>query len=140
MIFLDTHIVVWLYAGDVDRFPQRTRRMLESEHLLISPMVLLELQYLHELSRIKQGPAMIVKELEKSLGLTIHTEDFERVVSSGDASPDEKAGAHLWLGKIFDSKKERAKAVEQYDLVLKLDCDPGLKEEAQRYKRRAYGQ
>ena len=67
-------------------------------------------------------------------------EDFERVVSSGDASPDEKAGAHLWLGKIFDSKKERAKALEQYDLVLNLDCDPGLKEEAQRYKRRAYGQ
>jgi hypothetical protein len=32
------------------------------------PMVLLESQYLHELSRVSQGPALIVKELEKSLG------------------------------------------------------------------------
>ncbi len=54
--------------------------MLENEPLLISPMVLLELQYLHELSRVKQGSTLIAKELEKSLGLTIHTEDFERIV------------------------------------------------------------
>ncbi len=80
VIFLDTHAVVWLYAGEVDRFPRRARKKLESEPLLISPMVLLEIQYLHELSRINQGPALIVKELEKSLGLGIHTEEFERVV------------------------------------------------------------
>ena len=66
-------------------------------------------------------------------------EDFESVVSSQDSPPNEKAGAYLWLGKIFDSKKERTKAVQQYDALLKLDCDSALKEEAQRYKRRAYG-
>jgi tetratricopeptide (TPR) repeat protein len=67
-------------------------------------------------------------------------EDFEHVVSGEDSSPNEKAGAYLWLGKIFDSRKERMKALEQYDALLKLDCDPELKEEAQRYKRRPYGQ
>jgi PIN domain nuclease of toxin-antitoxin system len=80
VIFLDTHVVVWLYAGEVDRFPRRARRKLENEPLLISPIVLLEIQYLHELSRVNQGPVLIVKELEKSLGLGVHTEDFERIV------------------------------------------------------------
>ena len=80
VIFLDTHVVVWLYAGEVDRFPPRARKKLESEPLVISPMVLLEIQYLHELSRISQGPALILKDLEKSLGLDVHTEDFERIM------------------------------------------------------------
>jgi tetratricopeptide (TPR) repeat protein len=66
-------------------------------------------------------------------------EEFARVVSSKDATPNEKANAYLWMGKIFDSKKDRMKAVQQYDLLLGLDCDPALKSEAQRYKRRAYG-
>ena len=66
-------------------------------------------------------------------------EEFARVVSSNDASPNERGNAYLWMGKIFDSKKERAKAVQQYDLLLRLDCDPRFKAEARRYKRRAYG-
>ena len=80
MIFLDTHVVVWLYAGEVDRFPRRASRALESESLVISPMVLLELQYLHELSRVSQDPALIVKELEKSLGLTVLKAEFEGII------------------------------------------------------------
>lgn len=94
MIFLDTHAVVWLYAGEVDRFPRRARQRLEVERLLISPMVLLEIQYLHELSRVSQGPALIVKELEKSLGLTVHTEDFERIMVA--------ALAEAWTRDPFD--------------------------------------
>ena len=80
MIFLDTHVVVWLYAGEVDRFPPQARRALESESLVISPMVLLELQYLHELSRVSQDPALIVNELEKSLGLAVRRDEFERII------------------------------------------------------------
>ncbi len=80
VIFLDTHVVVWLYAGEVDRFPPQARRALESESLVISPMVLLELQYLHELSRVSQDPALIVNELEKSLGLAVRRDEFERII------------------------------------------------------------
>ena len=66
-------------------------------------------------------------------------EAFMRVASGKDAMPDEKCGAYLWMGKIFDSKKDRATALQQYDAILGLDCDPGLKAEAQKYKRRPYG-
>ena len=65
-------------------------------------------------------------------------EYFARVVSNKDATSDEKGGSYLWMGKIFDSKKDRTKAVQQYDLLLGLDCDPNLKAEAQRYRRKPF--
>jgi len=66
-------------------------------------------------------------------------EEFAHVVSSRDATTNEKGSAYLWMGKIYDSKKDRASAVKQYDLLLGLDCDADLKAEAQKYKRRPYG-
>ena len=65
---------------------------------------------------------------------------FSRVISLNDASADEKGRAYLWLGKLFDSKKDRAKALQQYDALLALDCAADLKAEAQRYKRRPFGE
>ncbi len=65
---------------------------------------------------------------------------FGRVVSLSDASADEKGRAHLWLGKLYDSKKDRTKALEQYDALLALNCSVDLKTEAQRYKRRPFGE
>jgi PIN domain nuclease of toxin-antitoxin system len=44
VIYLDTHVVVWLYAGDLELLPQEVRELLEGEELVISPMVELELQ------------------------------------------------------------------------------------------------
>jgi tetratricopeptide (TPR) repeat protein len=67
-------------------------------------------------------------------------EDFSRVTSSKYATPDEKAVAHMWTGKIFDSMKDRTRALQQYDAVLTLDCSVEYKTEAQQYKRRAWGE
>jgi len=67
------------------------------------------------------------------------SEEFGHVVTSGDATANEKGSAYLWMGKIYDSKKDRTSAIKQYDLLLGLDCDPDLKAEAQKYKRRPYG-
>ena len=67
-------------------------------------------------------------------------EAFSHVVSTDDATQDEKARSYLWLGKLFDSKKDRTKAVEQYDALLALNCSADLKAEALRYKRRPYGE
>lgn len=51
--YLDTNVVVWLAQGNLARITPAAERLLEQSDLLISPMVLLELQYLHEVSRIK---------------------------------------------------------------------------------------
>ena len=62
-------------------------------------------------------------------------EAFGHVVRSQTATPNEKAGSYIWIGKIFDSSGDRSKAVEQYNAVLGLNCADEFKEEARRYRR-----
>ncbi|MFY9987455.1 MAG: PIN domain-containing protein [Chthoniobacterales bacterium] len=82
MIYLDTHVVVWLYAGEHARLSRAVRRLLESEPLLISPILLLELALLEETSRIQIGPETIFKELEASLGLSLCDLPFAEVAAA----------------------------------------------------------
>ena len=77
---------------------------------------------------------MDAHEFEKSM------DAFKYVVSGTDATPNERAGAYLWLGKLFDSRKDRTTALEQYDAVLALNCRADLKAEARRYRRRPFGE
>ena len=43
-MYLDTHVVVWLYAGLLDRFGAKATADLNREELIISPMVVIELE------------------------------------------------------------------------------------------------
>ena len=80
MIFLDTHVVVWLYAADLARFPSRARTLLVEEDLLISPMVVLEMEYLFETDRITEHAETIVDYLSRKIGLKTDTSVFFEVV------------------------------------------------------------
>lgn len=80
LAYLDTHVVMWLYAGETSLFPPAVLGLLSDAPLTISPVVLLELQYLFEIERIKTGPEKIFKSLEKSIGLKICRMDFQKVV------------------------------------------------------------
>lgn len=82
LIHLDTHAVVWLYAGDLARFPAGARKRLEREELRISPMVALELEYLHEIGRIAAGAAPVLDELGRILGLAQDEGDFLTVANA----------------------------------------------------------
>jgi PIN domain nuclease of toxin-antitoxin system len=69
VIRLDTHVVVWLYTGEVGRLSERARATIEREPLVVSPMVQLELTYLHEFGRITVSGAEIVGDLRDRIGL-----------------------------------------------------------------------
>jgi hypothetical protein len=66
-------------------------------------------------------------------------ENLSRVTAGKNATLDEKAGAHLWIGKIFDSRKDRTHAVEEYRAAVSLNCSADLKSEARTYIRRPFG-
>ena len=52
-VYLDTHVLVWLYQDGVSRLtPTGSHAIDAAERLLISPIVELELAYLHEIGRI----------------------------------------------------------------------------------------
>lgn len=87
MIHLDTHVVVWLYAGQVERFPARCLRMLESQRPLISPMVRLELAFLQEIGRITVEPAVLLDTLRQHVDLGVAESAFPRVAARATELP-----------------------------------------------------
>lgn len=79
MIHLDTHVVAWLWAGE-DRRLKRVRKTLEGNDLVISAMVLLELQALYELGRTREPGGAVVAGLTERIGLSVSPESFTNVV------------------------------------------------------------
>jgi PIN domain nuclease of toxin-antitoxin system len=81
MIYLDTHVLVWLHAGELDRFTARGRRLMEENGLMISSCVKLELQYLFEIGRTKVPAVRIVGDLDGQIGLIVCDLPFDIVVN-----------------------------------------------------------
>ncbi len=52
MIYLDTHVVVWLYSGLTDKLSELAKSIINENEVYISATVRLELQYLYEIKRI----------------------------------------------------------------------------------------
>ena len=69
MIYLDTHVVVWLYAGRADLLPPAARALVDANDLLFSPIVALELQYLHETGRTTEAASPVLQALAREIGL-----------------------------------------------------------------------
>jgi PIN domain nuclease of toxin-antitoxin system len=69
VIRLDTHVVVWLYTGETEQLSTAAVAAIEQHQLVVSPMVQLELSYLHEIGRLTIGGADIIADLERRVGL-----------------------------------------------------------------------
>jgi PIN domain nuclease of toxin-antitoxin system len=61
--FLDTHAFFSFGEGNVGRFGTDSRRLLERAELRVSPVVLLELHFLHEVGRIGADPDRFYAEV-----------------------------------------------------------------------------
>jgi tetratricopeptide (TPR) repeat protein len=72
------------------------------------------------------------------LQFTSALDAFSHVTKSKESSVDDKAAAHLWMGKIYDSGGQRDEALKQYDAILALDCDDDYKSQAQQFKRKPF--
>jgi PIN domain nuclease of toxin-antitoxin system len=71
VIYADTHVVAWLYAGRVDLIPARARTLIEDGPVLVSPMVALELEYLFETGRTSEPARTVLQALGRDLGLRL---------------------------------------------------------------------
>lgn len=70
MIHLDTHVAVWLRAGERKRL-KRVSRVLASGELAISPFVVLELQALFEIGRLRETGRWIAERLADDFGVPV---------------------------------------------------------------------
>lgn len=94
MIYLDTHVVVWLYVSAAEKLSPLAIQLIETNDVIISPMTQLELTYLNEAKRIHATADVIIHELQSKIGLLISDLSFEKI--------SHKANKLSWTKDPFD--------------------------------------
>jgi len=92
--YLDTHIVLWLAAGKVNRLSSRARGLIARSELLLSAMAYLELEYLHELGKTKFSARDLLEKVSHETNLRLCEIPASTIAS---AALDEK-----WTRDLFD--------------------------------------
>lgn len=80
--YWDTNVIVWLAHGSRDRLSSRAQAILRQAELVISPMVLLEIEYQFEIQRVKLPSRDLLLKLENEIGLRVCDLPFGRVVNA----------------------------------------------------------
>ena len=112
-MYLDTHVVIWLYQKDEERISSLARELIESRDLLVSPMVLLELEYLFETGKTKAEAAEIYDYLHDTLQIDVCSKPFGAVVK--------KAIGMKWTRDPFDRLITAQAALGESTLLTKDD-------------------
>jgi PIN domain nuclease of toxin-antitoxin system len=110
--YLDTHIAVYLHDGLIEKFTQAAKREIEASDLLISPLVLLELEYLYKRKKVGIPPREIYHTIHVDFGVRMCGLPFAKVV---DAAIDV-----VWTSDPFDRMiVAQAKANRDSPLITK---------------------
>jgi len=93
-IYLDTHVVVWLFSGETHKISNKVLEIIEESELLISPMVVLELEFLYEIGRLNYKQDEILSSLSQSIDLKVCNLSFATVAK--------ESTKHNWTRDPFD--------------------------------------
>jgi PIN domain nuclease of toxin-antitoxin system len=79
--YLDTGVAVWLAQGDLSRITRTALDSIRNSNLLVSPMVALELAYLHEINRITLTSQDVLLKLKAELGVDVCDSSFPALIA-----------------------------------------------------------
>ena len=93
--YLDTHVAVWLAYGETANLTPAAKQAMTATNLLISPMVLLEMEYLFELKKkIGLSAEDMQRKLEAEVGVRVCGLSFPAIA---------RVALHeKWTGDPFD--------------------------------------
>ncbi len=111
LVYLDTHVVVWLYDALTDRLSRVAAEAIEENDLIVSWIVELELQFLHEIGRLRVKPAEIIKHLSAQIGLRLSDTGLERIIRA--------AAGMDWTRDVFDRLIAAESAAMDIPLITK---------------------
>jgi len=95
VIYLDTHVVEAAGQGNLRSLSKEARRLMDrATEFRISPMVLLELEYLREIGRIRVGAREVLTRLGAEIGLRVCELPFNEVAL--------QATSESWTRDVFD--------------------------------------
>jgi PIN domain nuclease of toxin-antitoxin system len=92
--YLDTHVAAWLFAGATERLSAAARAEIDANDLLVSPMVLLELEYLYERKRVSLESRSVYVYLNSRFGVSLCGFPFPAVAT--------EAASIRWVSDPFD--------------------------------------
>lgn len=81
MIMLDTHVAVAMYEGRPGGLSVPARRAIDRDVVTISPAVLLEIELLFEIRRLREGAKLIASRLAEELDIRVAPERFADVAT-----------------------------------------------------------
>lgn len=85
LIYLDTHVVAWLYGRGAGALSDDAAAAVESAgEVRCSPMVRLELEYLHEIGRVTEPALTVWDAVSAALGARICDAPFFAVVREAE--------------------------------------------------------
>jgi PIN domain nuclease of toxin-antitoxin system len=80
VLYLDTHIAIELGAERLNLAKEALRLLDRDPDLRISPIAVLEFQFLHEVGRLRPGPDVVIQTLASEFGLRVCDRPFDAVV------------------------------------------------------------
>lgn len=69
--YLDTNVVIFLHSGDAQRLTGRAIEQIEKADLMVSSMVLLELEMLYEKGTVRYPAQEILADLSQQVGVAV---------------------------------------------------------------------
>src|ERR1039458_4915020 len=67
VIYLDTHVLIYIAAGEVNRLGVAARKAIDRDDVLASAAAVLELEFLHEIGRLRRPAAKAKPEIYEAL-------------------------------------------------------------------------
>jgi len=114
VIYLDTHVLVWIYASGSAKISAAASHAIENAaDLRVSPMAMLELDFLCEIKRISVGSKEIYAYLHQQIGLCQCDRTFADIAAM--------AAAQSWTRDPFD-RLIVAQAALGDDLLVSKDA------------------
>ena len=113
--YLDTHVLFWLCENRLNRISGAALDALNQYDLLISPMVAIELAFLHEIGRSKRVSQDILRQLREQVGLRVCDHSFADVA--------EAATFESWTRDPFDRMIVAQAKANGYAPLISADVD-----------------
>lgn len=111
-IYLDTHVVVWLNDGEIDKLSTRSKELIDScGELILSPFVRLELRYLFEIERLRESPDAVVDYLSSNIGAQLCGKPLNDIIT--------EALAFSWTRDPFDRLITASASLDNETLITK---------------------
>src|SRR5208337_1025573 len=80
VIYLDTHALIYIAAGEVNRLGAAARKAIDREDVLASAASVLELALLHEIGRLKPTASKLISIVAADIGLRVCDLPFRTIV------------------------------------------------------------